>query len=97
MEKVKVQRCRELFDQLDDDNDGYISAQKIDILHVNNYIIDIITPYLLEIESKGLILNFEQFLESISKFADKYLSLDEKNSLFGPKKLFENGSKMNGR
>ena len=61
MEKVKYQRLKELFEKLDDDQDGYISAEKIDILEVSNRIIDIITPFLLEIESKALILNFEQF------------------------------------
>ena len=29
MENVKFQRLKELFDKLDDDHDGYISAKKI--------------------------------------------------------------------
>jgi hypothetical protein len=97
MEKIKSQRCRELFNKLDDDNDGYISAQKIDILHVDNYIIDLITPFLLDIESKALILNFEQFLEALTKFSKKNLTLDEKNALFGPKKTFEPQCKLKTR
>lgn len=88
MDQIKIKRCQELFEKLDDDEDGYISAQKIDILQVSNQIIDIITPFLLEIESKALILNFEQFMEALTKFS-KNLTLEEKNILFGPKKTLD--------
>lgn len=61
MEKIKNERCKELFEKLDDDKDGYISAQKIDILEISNEVIDLITPLLLQIEKRALILNFTQF------------------------------------
>lgn len=32
MDKIKAERCKDLFTKLDDDGDGYISSQKIDIL-----------------------------------------------------------------
>lgn len=82
---VRKQRCKELFSKLDDDNDGYISAHKIDILNVDNKIIDLITPILLKIEKRALILNFEQFCETLEEFAKK-LTVEERNLLFGPTK-----------
>lgn len=52
---------------------------------MSNDIIDIITPLLLQIEKRGLILNYSQFLDMLNDFS-KNLSLDEKNTLFGPNK-----------
>ena len=84
-DQIKEKRLRTLFEKLDDDYDGYISSQKINILEVNNEIIDIITPFLLKIEDKALILNFRQFCECIDDFS-KTLSIEERNILFGPVK-----------
>ena len=84
-DQIKVKRLQTLFEKLDDDNDGYISSQKINILEVSNEIIDIITPLLLKIEDKALILNFRQFWECIDDFS-KELNIDERNVLYGPVK-----------
>lgn len=43
---------------MDDDTDGLISSQKIDITSLSNTVIDILTPILLEIEDRNLILDF---------------------------------------
>ena len=85
MQKIKIQRCKDLFKKLDDDQDGYISSQKIDILKVSNEIIDIITPLLLKIEEKGLILNYPQFYEMLTIFS-RNLNVEEKSILFGQRK-----------
>lgn len=85
VDKIKAHRIKELFIKLDDDQDGVISAQKIDILGVSNEVIDIITPFLLEIEEKSLVLNYKQFSRMLNDFS-KSLNIDEKNILFGPSK-----------
>ncbi|CAI2385993.1 unnamed protein product [Moneuplotes crassus] len=82
MQKIRAKRCKELFDKLDSDKDGLISSEKIDILQVSNEIIDIITPFLLEIEDKQLELDYSQFYTMIIQFG-KSLNIDEKNALFG--------------
>lgn len=94
-DQIKEKRLRGLFEKLDDDFDGYISSQKINILEVNNEIIDIITPLLLRIEDKALILNFRQFCECIEDFS-KSLSVEERNVLFGPvKSAYHNHEEIN--
>lgn len=94
MQKIKVQRCRDLFEKLDNDQDGYISSQKIDILGVSNDIIDLITPLLLKIEQKELILDYSQFYDILDRFA-RNLTIDQKNLLFGPTKQLTSRDVMN--
>jgi hypothetical protein len=94
VDKIKAQRIKELFTKLDDDKDGYISAQQIDILGVSNEVIDIITPFLLTIEEKSLVLNYKQFSQLLTDFS-KDLNIDEKNILFGPTKSILLGSCLN--
>lgn len=94
MQKVKIQRCTDLFQKLDNDQDGYISSQKIDILGVSNDIIDLITPLLLRIEQKELILDYSQFYDILDKFS-KNLTIDQKNLLFGPTKQLTSRDVMN--
>ena len=52
MDQIKETWMWEIFDLIDDDEDGYISPQHIDITTLPNNIIDIITPVLLEIEQE---------------------------------------------
>ena len=52
LDQIKQTRMREIFELIDDDRDGMISPQHIDITTLPNSIIDIITPVLLEIEKE---------------------------------------------
>lgn len=94
MQKIKVQRCKDLFEILDSDQDGRISSQKIDILGVSNEIIDIITPLLLKIEQKALILNYSDFYELLSSFS-KNLKTELRKVLFGPIKQIKSKDVLN--
>lgn len=82
LEKVQKAKLSELFEQLDNDYDGYISAQKIDISKLPNELLDVLTPLLLKIEEHALKLNFDQFVEIVLEFA-KRLSLPDKTLLLG--------------
>lgn len=82
-----VDKMQELFGLLDDDSDGHISSQKIDITGLSNDIIDILAPVLLQIEEHSLILNFDQFFEMGQRLL-KDLNIQERNTLVGPKRQF---------
>ena len=89
LHKVQKAKLSELFEQLDNDYDGYISAQKIDISKLSNELLDVLTPLLLKIEEHALKLNFDQFVEIVFEFA-KRLSLPDRTLLLGQsRKLYK--------
>jgi hypothetical protein len=94
MQKIKVQRCKDLFETLDSDQDGYVSSQKIDISGVSNDIIDIITPLLLKLEQEALVLNYSDFYELLNGFA-KNLKTEHMKVLFGPTKQIKSKDVLN--
>lgn len=79
---VWSKKLRELFEQLDNDYDGYISSHKIDISGLSNELLDVLTPLLLKIEEHELVLNFKEFVEITLEFS-KCLTLPEKTLLLG--------------
>ena len=84
MDQIKETWMWEIFDLIDDDEDGYISPQHIDITTLPNNIIDIITPVLLEIEQEQLTLDHEKFCELLEDLIST-LTVEERNILVGPK------------
>ena len=83
--ELHKRRLKDLFDKMDSDYDGLISAQKINIAELSNQLLDILTPLLLKIEEHSLVLNFEQFTEIVLEFS-KILSIPDKNLLLGPER-----------
>lgn len=71
-----------IFESLDSDDDGYISAQKIDLSNLPNQVLDVLTPLLLKIEEHELNINFEQFTEIVLEFSQN-LTVTERNILLG--------------
>lgn len=55
--QIQEKRIREIFTLIDDDGDGLISSQRIDITQLDNTIIDILTPCFYKIEEENLTLN----------------------------------------
>lgn len=86
---LKMQRniLKTLFDHLDHDYDGYISAHKIDISNISNELLDVLTPLLLKIEEHSLQLDFEQFWEIVLEFS-KSLPLTDKEILLGAERNY---------
>lgn len=83
--KLHKRKLADLFEMMDSDYDGFISAQKINIADLSNQLLDILTPLLLKIEEHSLVLNFEQFTEIVLEFS-KILSISDKNILLGPER-----------
>jgi hypothetical protein len=54
---------------MDDDGDGLISADKINILEIDSKILNIIQEILIEMEENNNELNFGEFLGKIEEFA----------------------------
>lgn len=87
IEAKKWRRLEEVFRALDSDNDGLISASKIEIGNLPADILEIITPLLCEMEELGLELDFETFIGAAEKLFDS-LSLVEKDKLIAqPKRI----------
>lgn len=59
---------QEIFFCLDDDNDGYISSNKIELLRLPPKILEIIQDILVEMEEKDETLDFSSFLNKIEEF-----------------------------
>ena len=76
-------KLAKIFEMLDSDYDGYISAQKVDLSQLSNEILDILTPLLLKIEEHSLNIDFDQFVDIVLEFS-QHLSITEKNILLGP-------------
>lgn len=57
-------RLREIFDVMDKDGDGFISADKIEILPLATHVLRALKPLFEDLEMFQLKLNFEQFAEA---------------------------------
>ncbi len=55
-------RLEEIFEVLDSDEDGQISANKIDIKHLSTYALEIFAPLLCEMEEVSLELDKQTFI-----------------------------------
>lgn len=56
-----------MFNLLDSDGDGEITASNIDISSLSDHVIQIIAPLLCEMEKENLTINFESFYVSCLK------------------------------
>ncbi|CAI2385688.1 unnamed protein product [Moneuplotes crassus] len=85
LSKTHTNKLVKIFEALDSDEDGYISAQKIELSNLSNKILDVITPLLLKIEEHELNINFEQFANIVLEFAQS-LSVTDRNTILGPER-----------
>lgn len=82
LSKAHAAKLAKIFEALDSDDDGYISAQKIELSNLSNKILDVITPLLLKIEEHELNINFEQFANIVLEFSQS-LSVTDRNTILG--------------
>ena len=61
MDNLKKTKYREIFEALDSDNDGTISANSINIRALSPKILEIIAPVLYEMEEFKFELNLDEF------------------------------------
>ena len=59
--KMKIDKYKEIFDLLDHDKDGFISAKSIKLSNLHTDLLETLTPLLEEIQTKNLSLNFKDF------------------------------------
>ena len=64
---LQNQKLREIFVQLDSDNDGWISAMKIAINAIPPKVYDILQPVLQEMEDFNFCLNEKEFMEAVER------------------------------
>lgn len=94
VETMKLKRLEEIFNYLDADRDGIISAGKIDISTLPTDILEILSPLLCEMEELNLELDLETFIEAGEKLI-KTLTITERDKMIlGPKKQSETGESM---
>ena len=56
-----------VFNLLDSDGDGRISAKKCEIIQIHPLALEIIQDVLFEMETKRKIIDFEGFVEEVTK------------------------------
>ena len=67
VENLKRKKLEEIFNVMDSDGDGIISAQKIEIQDLSTEILEAFGPLLCEMEQLNFELNFEMFYQASSK------------------------------
>lgn len=81
VEEMKKCRLMDIFNLLDSDRDGEISAEKIDISKLESHVLEAFSPLLCEMEELGQSLNFEEFYEASDRLLQT-LSIGERNQIF---------------
>ena len=67
LENIKFKKLEEIFNCLDSNQDGYISAQEIEIGNLSTEILEAFAPLLCEMEQMNFSLNFEMFFEAANR------------------------------
>ena len=80
VEKQKSMNFSKIFDKLDSDNDGQISAYRIDISSLEPDLLQVLTPLFVEMEELGMNLDREEFIDAATRLYES-VSLPEKNIL----------------
>lgn len=74
-----------IFEKLDSDSDGVISAFKIDISSLDEKQLNVLTPLFIEMESMGMTLDSNEFIEAAKRLYAA-VPLPDKAVLVGTKK-----------
>ena len=82
VENLLNRKISELFELLDSDLDGMISANRIDISKLEPKKLALLTPLLVEMEELNLDLDKENFTMAVKRLV-KSLSISEKDYLLG--------------
>ena len=80
MEKKKVESFHQIFMWLDSDNDGQISAEKIDISKIPSDLLEVLSPLFCEMDELCQALDAEEFIDAVGRLYET-LSVPEKNIL----------------
>ena len=75
LEQMKYKRFLTLFQMLDSNGDGLISAQKIDISTLSPDVLEIMTPLFWEMEELGQTLDWEEFIDASKRLYNSFIDL----------------------
>ncbi|EAR99752.2 hypothetical protein TTHERM_00666280 (macronuclear) [Tetrahymena thermophila SB210] len=81
VQQLEDTRLREIFNLLDDDQDGQIDSKNINITSISPKVLELISPVLYEMEDYHFQLNYEEFSQAIKRLA-KGMTSQQKNDLF---------------
>jgi len=82
VEKVESKRLHDLFEKMDSDYDGSISAEKINLELLSNEELDCLTPFLIYLENTGSKVDFDLFYQLIKDpYFRRNLNIDQKHQL----------------
>jgi hypothetical protein len=60
----------EIFDKLDNDQDGLVSTEKMDLMCLNNDLQELFKPLFIELEQLQEPLNKEEFIDATNRLYD---------------------------
>ena len=80
IDKRKLMAFQQIFEWLDSDRDGHISADKIDISPLSADLLEVLSPLFMEMEELSQALDAEEFIDAAGRLYDS-LSLPQKNTL----------------
>lgn len=78
VESIEERKIYEMFDLLDSDHDGLISAIRIDLDWLSKDRFKIMAPLLTEMEDRTITLDFESFCMSMKKLVSLINVLDKR-------------------
>ena len=80
MEKKKFESFMQIFTWLDSDNDGQISADRIDISKIPAELLEVMSPLFCEMDELCHSLDADEFIDAVKRLYDS-VSMPEKNIL----------------
>ena len=80
IEKKKGEAFSKIFEWLDSDRDGEISAEKIDISPLSADLLEVLSPLFVEMEELSQALDAEEFIDAVGRLYES-VSMPEKNIL----------------
>ena len=84
IEELKIEHFSELFRLIDSDQDGQVSAQRMDLQQIDSSLLGSLGPILVQLEETGLTLNEDEFIDAAYRLYEVLPMLDKK-ALFNPK------------
>lgn len=80
VEKKKFEAFSRIFDWLDSDKDGHISADKIDISPLSADLLEVLSPLFMEMEELSQALDADEFIDAVGRLYDS-VAMPEKTIL----------------
>jgi hypothetical protein len=80
--QAERKRLKNIFDKMDSDYDGEISAEKIKLEDLTNEELDCLTPFLIYLENTGANVDLDLFYQLIKDpYFRKNLNINQKHQL----------------